>query len=151
MRNTTYQSKTKKRHGDDLSPNSSISVALISFLIVTILLQGCVATTKKLSMLENGMDKHEVKQVMGDPDTVRGSTDNFQVWQYSLGTPRPGWNIGLGVVMTIFTLGIGAMVFMIPYDEHDYWLFFNSGKLTQWNRSGDWQADTTVDLNITNK
>lgn len=118
-----------------------------AFLSLVIILTGCVATTSKLTRLNIGMEKSEVVQSMGNPDTIKGSVMGHEVWQYNLGTPRPGWNIAGCIFAGVITMGLGFLIFLTPYNEKDYWLYFDQGTLSKWDQAIDRQYQT-IDLNL---
>ncbi len=85
---------------------------------------GCVFFTKDVKILQKieiGMSKDQVRQMVGEPVSVRGAIRNkegqvVEVWTYIL--KRPG-----------------------PHHNENYWLRFVDGKLVQWGQDKDWQRE----------
>jgi len=99
----------------------AVTTLLLSFLVL-----GC-ATTGKLRNLELDMRQDEVRDVLGEPDAVRGSIFNedgqlVELWEYGL-----------------FKTGTAAFYGWPTY----YWLYFVENTLVQWGERGDW--DETQD------
>lgn len=99
---------------------------LILTTIIAIFFIGCAgATDTKLSDVSLGMSKSQVKEVMGNPDVVRGSVINkynqvIEVWQYKL---YSDW-------------------MRMEKNAEIYWLYFADGKIYQWGQAGDWEVES---------
>ncbi|MQY78046.1 MAG: hypothetical protein GH151_02455 [Bacteroidetes bacterium] len=101
-------------------------------IIIGLLVQGCITTTKVLSRISLDMTKSEVFQKIGEPNSVRGSVKNkhgvvIEVWEYRLcshATLGPRYPSG---------------VHAIHYHYDLYWLYFADNKLVRWGKAGDWR------------
>ncbi len=103
-------------------------------IIIGLLVQGCITTTKVLSRISLDMTKSEVIQKIKEPTSVRGSIKNkygqiIEVWEYRLCS-----HATLG---SRYPSGVHA----IHYHYDLYWLYFVNNKLVQWGKAGDWRKE----------
>jgi outer membrane protein assembly factor BamE (lipoprotein component of BamABCDE complex) len=83
--------------------------------VIAVLLSGCYTPSKDLKMLSLGMSPEQVREIMGEPYTIRAakiydSGKTTEVWEY----------------ISKFT-----------FNPSDYWVFFENGKVVQWGEPGD--------------
>ncbi len=95
---------------------------MVTCLMLGVLcLIGCTSTSQKLKSVQLGMTPEEVRQVLGDPYTIRAAKtyDNgewAEIWEY---LPPPfSWN------------------------PKTFWIYFESGKLVQWGEPGDFMGQS---------
>ncbi len=108
-------------------------------LAIILMLPACVKKIKssKLSRVSIGMSQRELKNVLGEPNTIRGvMINNFQqtieTWEYQVDS---GFNDKKMVAMQ--SVGyIGASW----YFNDPYWFFFCDNKLVKWCKAGDWET-----------
>jgi hypothetical protein len=97
-----------------------MKVSVLIYTLLIVICAGCLTSARRLQNIHLDMTKAEVKQVLGEPSSARGSIRNkfgqvIEVWEYPL--DRPGLSDGL------------------------YWLYFYDNKLVQWGEAGDWKKE----------
>lgn len=130
---------------DPRMQNKLFSLRFISCLLLAILLAGCATPAKHMTRISLGMSKEQVVQKLGNPTVARGAIRNkfdqtVEVWEYRLALPED--KVGRKTVLTIGTLGIGALSF-VDRDMKDYWLYFVEDKLVRWGEAGDWEREAS--------
>jgi len=110
------------------------------------LLWGCATSTTNLRQISLGMDKRQIEQELGEPTAVRGAIRNIygqaiEVWEYRLAIPKDGGEIASISALSVFTLGISAIVEFANPEKKDYWLYFYDEKLAKWGQAGDWSVE----------
>lgn len=106
---------------------------------------------KKLRNIDLGMDRPQVRDILGEPNRARGSTklptgETLKIDEYLLYPSNTGLiNFGLGIFILTFPWWIP------PQHPNAYWIQYVDGKLDKWGRAGDWNPTVTGDLTIRNK
>jgi hypothetical protein len=96
------------------------TVLFLTLIFIGVMATGCLTSAKRLTSLKLDMPKSEVRQVMGEPTSARGSMRNkfgqvIEIWEYVL--DRGG------------------------QPDATYWLYFYDDKLVQWGEAGDWRKE----------
>jgi hypothetical protein len=101
---------------------------LLPLLFVIVACGACTTRAGRLTVLEVGMTKKEVKESFGTPDSVRlggigrDGQEAVEVWEYHL--YDRGRDKGLSAVVGLGNANV------------DYWLYFEDGLLYRWSPAG---------------
>ncbi|MEI8349801.1 MAG: hypothetical protein WCI77_06575 [Candidatus Omnitrophota bacterium] len=91
---------------------------LIYLLIMTVVVNGCVATTARTNKLSLGMSKEDAIRAMGNPTSVKAK-DSEEVLEYIL---YPTWTPSI-------------------YDKsQQFWIILRDGKVVQYGNAGDFNS-----------
>lgn len=108
---------------------------------------------EKLSHLDLDITKDDLRQLIGEPDVVRGAVknddgDTVTVWQYKLyEKDDSGQNFLMGFLLLTLPWWLPENVFTFP---QNYWFYFVGDVLVKWELAEDeWQPykirQTTID------
>ncbi len=126
----------------------------ISILIVCFFIQGCglglVADRRslsKLSEIEIGMSKADIKDKLGNPDEIRKASTNengqrIDTLQYKLKSISTDQALGNFLIGGFWTI---TWWFPLFKTQQDYWFDFQNDKFGKWGRIDDF---TQVDKDI---
>lgn len=124
------------------------TMVLMPVLIVIFFLFSCASATKttKLTEINIGMNKNEVKKALGEPTAARGAIQNkygeiVEVWEYRLAKPKTSRQVAGAATVTLLTLGLASPMLFADGDLENYWLYFYENKLIQWGQAGDWKTE----------
>ena len=132
-------------------------IIAITLFATAVLLSSCgvfkpgVKNKDKLSHLELDFTKEGVREVLGEPDEVRGSLknedgDTVTVWEYLLFPDGTGAaNFAWGLFLVTITWWIPDA--FPPYSDA-YWLYFVENTLVRWGRAGDWEPDVIQQIKL---
>ena len=114
----------------------------------TLVLAGCAGSgASNLNLLNLGMNKTQVTEIMGNPDTSSAQAP-YEYFIYNLSVNLTGSERGRCATMAILTAGIGALDCR---NDDDFFIRFEGGVVESYGRVGDFDStqnpEATINVN----